>query len=115
MIYWEFDRPDGKIGIMVPPNDLNTIRNLRSSELFLRTTIVSFILPALAQALKLLFSPDGYAWKTPLKAIIDREGIEINSSVDYDQTYKIAQNLLKKKEVQQNIFTAMLQEILNPV
>jgi len=114
MVYWEFDRPDGKIGIMVPPSDLNTIRNLRNNELFLRTTIVSFILPALAQALKLLFSPDAYAWKTPLKAIIDREGIEINSAVDYDQTYKIAQNLLKKKEIQENIFTTMLQEILNP-
>ena len=115
LVYWDFDRTDGKIGIMVPPNDLNTIRNLRTSELFIRTTIVSYVLPALAQALRLVFSPDDYGWKTPLKALIDRAGLEINHQTDIDTTYKIAQKILVKKEIHQNIFSVMLQEILNPV
>ena len=114
LVYWDFDRPDGKIGIMAPPEDLNTIRNLRGSELLIRTTIVSYVLPALAQALRLLFSPDDYGWKTPLKALIDRKCIEIDHYTDFDQTYKIAQKLLVKKESNQNIFSSLLQEILNP-
>ena len=59
-------------------------------------------------------SSDNYGWKTPLKALIDRECIEIDHHTDFDQTYKIAQKLLVKKESNQNIFSSLLQEILNP-
>jgi hypothetical protein len=114
LVYWDFDRNDGKIGIMVPQEELNTIRNLRTNELFIRTTIVSYILPALAQALKLIFSNDEYGWKTPLKAILDRDRVDINSSTDIDETYKIAQMLLRKRDAQESVFGVMLQEILNP-
>ena len=114
LVYWEFDRTSGKIGIMVPPDDLNTIRNLRTNELLVRSLIVSYVLPALAQALTIVFKTDEYAWKTPLKAIIDKEGIEITDQTSLDQTYKIAQRLLKKRDVQDSVFSLLLQEILNP-
>jgi hypothetical protein len=114
LVYWDFDRTSGKIGIMVPPEDLNTIRNLRTNELLVRALIVSYVLPALAQALTLVFSRDEYAWKTPLKAIIDKEVVEITDQTSLDQTYKIAQRLLKKKDLQESIFSNLLQEILNP-
>jgi hypothetical protein len=114
LVYWDFDRTSGKIGIMVPPEDLNTIRNLRTNELLVRTLIVSFVLPALAQALTLIFKADEFAWKTPLKAVIDKERVEITDQTTLDQTYKIAQKLLKSKDAQESIFSNLLQEILNP-
>jgi len=110
-VYWEYDRRDGKIGIMMPPKDLSKMKSLKNSPVFAKTALSSYVLPALAAALREFFSEDAYPWKTHIEDLINQEKITITKETSSEQMYQIAQDILGKKE---SIFTNMLDIMLTP-
>jgi hypothetical protein len=110
-VYWDYDRRDGKIGIMVPPKDLSKMKSLKNSPIFAKSALSSYVLPALTAALKEYFSEDNYPWKRYMEDLINREKLNISSVTSNEQMYQIAQDILGKNE---SIFTNMLDVMLAP-